>query len=222
MEISNNFSISSNNRASNDASVNQSDKDKNNVSIFGDKNNNGILDRGDFSEEDLAKINDNELLQNFEGQKWTDNLKNIFSSIMNNTPTNEKEIKDEGSGMTNASIQEVIYESDSKTLKIAQKNIVENEYFNYKEYKFDDKGRFIESKRLMGKKGTPYKYLDGKTYGWTPEDKDGYIRSQGFDKTQDAKQKETYNKIMSNPENEENLLFKINRKYDEFGNYENY
>lgn len=222
MEISNNFSIPSNNRASGDAPVNQSDKDKKNVSIFGDKNNNGILDRGDFSEEDLAKIDGNELLQNFEGQKWTDNLKNIFSSIMNNTSTKEKEIKDEGSGKTDGSIQEVIYESDSKTLKIAQKNIVINEYFNYKEYKFDDKGRFIESKRLMGKKGTPYKHPDGKTYGWTPEDRDGYIRSQGFDKTQDVKQKETYNKIMSNPENEENLLFKINRKYDEFGNYENY
>lgn len=222
MEISNNFSIPSNNSVSNDTPVNQNDNDKKNVSIFGDKNNNGILDRDDFSAEDLAKINDNELLQNFEGQKWTDNLKNIFSSIMNNTPTKEKEIKDEDSGHTNASIQEVIYESDSKTLKIAQKNIGLNEYFNYKEYKFDDKGRFIESKRLMGKTGTPYKHPDGKTYGWTPEDKDGYIRSQGFDKTQDVKQKETYNKIMSNPENEENLLFKINRKYDEFGKYENY
>ncbi len=219
MEISNNFSIPSNNRASNDVPVNQNDKDKKKVSIFGDKNNNGILDRGDFSEEDLAKINDNELLQNFEGQKWTDNLKNIFTSIMNNTPTNEKEIKYEGDAVMEGLTKEVIYDNDSKTLKIALKNTAINEYFNYKEYKFDDKGRMIESKRLMGKNGTPYKHPDGKTYGWTPDDKDSYIRSQGFDKTQDIKQKETYDKIMSNPENEENLFFKINRKYDEFGNH---
>lgn len=49
MEISNNFSIPSNNRASNDTLVNQSDKDKKNVPIFCDKNNNGILDKDDFS-----------------------------------------------------------------------------------------------------------------------------------------------------------------------------
>ena len=107
----------------------------------------------------------------------------------------------------------MIYDNDSKTLKIALKNTDINEYFNYKEYKFDDKGRFVESKRLMGRNGAPYKYPDGKTYGWTPEDRDGYIRSRGFDKTQDIKQKELYDKIMSNPENEENLFFKINRKY---------
>lgn len=211
MEISNNFSIPSNNKASNDTPVNQNDKDKKNVSIFGDKNNNGILDKGDFSEEDLSRISDNELLQNFEGQKWTDNLKNIFSSIMNNTSTEEKEIKYEGNSVLGT--KEVIYDNDSKTLKIALKNTDINEYFNYKEYKFDDKGRFVESKRLMGRNGAPYKYPDGKTYGWTPEDRDGYIRSRGFDKTQDIKQKELYDKIMSNPENEENLFFKLNRKY---------
>lgn len=220
MQISNNFLILGNNNSSSDIPVKKNDSDKNAGSIFGDKNNNGIVDREDFSSEDLTKIDDNELLQNFEGQKWTENLKNIFSAILNNTSTKEKETTYSGSGNWEGMDKEVIYDNDSKTLKLASKNTVLNEYSAYKEYKFDDKGRMVESKRLMGK-GASYKYSDGKMYGWTIDDTDGYIRSQGFDKTQDKKQKENFDKIMSNPENEENLFFKVNRKYDESGNIEN-
>ena len=53
------------------------------ISVFGDKNNNGIIDSEDFSKEELEKLGKTRAFGFFENFKWSENISKIFSALLN-------------------------------------------------------------------------------------------------------------------------------------------
>ena len=59
------------------------------ISVFGDKNNNGIIDSEDFSKEELEKLGKTRAFGFFENFKWSENISKIFSALLNNSDNGE-------------------------------------------------------------------------------------------------------------------------------------
>lgn len=184
----------------------ESNNKETNVSVFNDKNGNGIVDRDDFSDEELEKLENNGLYRLFDRQKWTDNLKKIFNSIMSGGNTKDGIITDESVKL--GLEKHVLYDSKTNTLKIASKNPEQNRYFSYLEYKYNNNGNLLESKN-----GTNMPH-----YGDLGlENADIYIRAQGFE-NENLQEKEVdfVNKKVA--DNEDFVFNKKTYKYDANGN----
>lgn len=112
-----------------------------------DKNINGIIDIEDFSEEELIKLETNNLLEvfaieNLNNQKWTPEIAKIFSAILHNANLDEKRIST--SFNIKDSIRNIVYDVESKTLKRSEHSSDVNEYNHLWMYKYDDNGLLIE------------------------------------------------------------------------------
>ena len=59
------------------------------IFVFGDKNNNGIIDNEDFSKEELEKLRKTKAFSLFENFKWSENISKIFSALLNNGDNGE-------------------------------------------------------------------------------------------------------------------------------------
>lgn len=184
----------------------ETNNNESNVSVFGDKNGNGIIDKEDFSDELAEKLENNHLLNLFDGVKWTDNLKKIFTSIISGgTP--------KGEILTEQYLdRNVLYDSKTNTLKIATKT--GNMYHLYQECKYDNIGQNIEQKYFERNA----KYIkDGKEHNLSTQNTDIYIRSQGFE-NENLKKEDVIN-VKTIVENNKEFFFKTeSNKYDEKGN----
>lgn len=127
-----------------------SNNEETNVSVFNDKNGNGVVDKDDFSNEEFEKLENNGLYRLFDGKKWTDNLKKIFTSIMNGGNPKGDIITEQYPG-TMGTEKHVLYDGKTNTLKIAGKNPNTKEYFSYQEEKYNNAGQNIEQKKAVNK-----------------------------------------------------------------------
>ena len=166
-----------------------SNNEETNVSVFNDKNGNGVVDKDDFSNEEFEKLENNGLYRLFDGKKWTDNLKKIFTSIMNGGNPKGDIITEQYPG-TMGTEKHVLYDGKTNTLKIAGKNPNTKEYFSYQ---------------------------DGHKYSFMGKNTDIYVRTQGFENnnlsTEDAN---FVNKLIE--DNKEFFFMKSSNKYDKNGN----
>ena len=197
----------------NDIKPSTSNNEETNVSVFNDKNGNGVVDKDDFSNEEFEKLENNGLYRLFDGKKWTDNLKKIFTSIMNGGNPNGDVITEQYPG-TMGTEKHVLYDGKTNTLKIAGKNPNTKEYFSYQEEKYNNAGQNIEQKRLLT---SPKYQKDGHKYSFMGKNTDIYVRTQGFENnnlsTEDAN---LVNKLIE--DNKEFFFMKSSNKYDKNGN----
>lgn len=191
------------------------------ISVFGDKNNNGIIDSEDFSKEELEKLGKTRAFGFFENFKWSENISKIFSALLNNSDNGENseetisEVQQRGFYE-----QHIQYDKRSKTLKIASKIPSKtpkmDNFFGYKEFDYDEKGRIQKIKNFKSDSSPRY-YKDGKVYSIGATNADTYIRSLGFDVRKGSPEQEaSVNKLFA--DNEDFFMDKTNYEYDENGN----
>lgn len=186
------------------------------ISVFGDKNNNGVIDNEDFNKEDLEKLENTKAFSLFKDLKWSENISKIFTALLNKGDNGENseetisEIQQLG-----FSVRHIQYNKSSKTLKFASQSPDDYNFSNYYEFDYDEKGR-IKKSRVFDSDSPKY-YKDGKTYSIGREKADTYIRSLGFDVRKSTPEQETaVNKLFA--DNEDFFINKTNYEYDENGN----
>lgn len=150
---------------------------KSKESIFNatDKNNNGIIDEADFSENDLRRLNSNNLLTFFKGKKWSDSIKDVMGDIFNK---DSKEIDEnikfsmENGGDTIS----VIYDKKNRILKMASQHEGSDRYYDYQDFKYDDQGNLL----LFRDYNPSVKKKDGTKF-WIKDNGASYVAMQeGF------------------------------------------
>ena len=111
----------------------------NSVFEYEDKNNNGIVDRDDFYENDLEKIESNGLFRLFKNRKWTEQISKILTSILKNVTYKEN------NGIIKADLngqelnKQIVYDSNKRELVYASYN-GSPEYYEVGSYTYNEKG----------------------------------------------------------------------------------
>ncbi len=136
--------VSSINNASNSTKiVKNSDKETTKGSIFGDKNNNGIIDKSDFSDVSMAALAEEKGLI---GKSW-DSLKGSIESILNKNQT--KPISEEAQKAKNTNIE--YFKQNNISYKENPDGSIEAEYEGTKEkYSYSGDTELIELTGLNG------------------------------------------------------------------------
>jgi len=131
-----------------------------------DKNTNGVIDEDDFSDEDLEKIENNDLLEIFEGAEWTPEISKIFSAILHNETVEDEIIKITHPITTNQYNKHIIYDTKNRTLKIGYEHLVSNRYNQFESKNYDVNGNLISNKTCLD--GKKY-YKDGRKLTINPK-----------------------------------------------------
>lgn len=211
MQVNNNSYISVG-KSQPDATREKSKFTEQEVSIFGDKNNDGIIGAEDFSGEDLTKVEKNDLLRIFSGQKWTKQISDIFSSILrrDNNDSNDKNIETSIANST----KDIVYDKSSRTLKVAQKTATGDEYCDFQSYQFDENGQMTDFKDY----NPAYYMKDGKKVIVGDSGANWIAQKEGFNpaKKSSPELNDFYEEYFNT--NGKNIWTRDSNLYDEQGN----
>ena len=178
---------------------------------------NGIVDKSDFSEEDLEKLEDSDLLRllnidRAQGRMWTPELSKIVSSILHNTDLDEKIITVSLEHWGDK--RNIVYDVETKTIKFSD-SAGKFGNSNFKKKRFDENGRIIEdySTSML----TTYK-KDGKTYELGFKFISWLAEQEGFPTENKVELTDEERKLYEELANDIDIWDKFKRKYDENGN----
>lgn len=186
------------------------------ISVFGDKNNNGVIDNEDFNKEDLKKLENTKAFSFFQNLKWSENISKIFSALLNkgdNGENSEETISEKQK--IGDYLRHIQYNKSSKTLKFASQDPNYCNFSKYFEFDYDEKGR-IKKSRIFNSDLRKY-YKGGKACIIGFDNADTYIRGLGFGVRKSTPEQEAeVNKLFA--DNEDFFINKTNFEYDENGN----
>ena len=178
---------------------------------------NGVIDKSDFSEEDLEKLENSDLwrllnIDRAQGRMWIPELSKIVSSILHNTNLEEKTITLSLEHWGDK--RNIVYDVETKTIKFSD-GAGKFGNSNFKKKKFDENGRVIEdySTSML----TTYK-KDGKTYELGFKFISWLAEQEGFPTENKVELTNEERKLYEELANDIDIWDKHEHKYDENGN----
>lgn len=182
-----------------------------------DKNRDGVVSEGDFSEDVIDKLYDNDLFIIFHGQKWTPEIEKIISSVLKNSPLKEKFIKVRIPNELSTN-KNIIYDVKNKTLKIAEDT--DKSYGIFTKYQYDKNG-LLKSKQTVNTIEDDYHAysIDDKKYALSDWSISWLAEQEGFpslsEKELPEEKKQLYKDIFDGKYG--NVWRKSEYKYDKKG-----